>query len=172
MIVYNQAYDLYHTIFRFLQFLNRFDKDELIEIEKLRIWDFYLLFPSKIHSIKLKREESDIRQLKKRFIKDSKNPYERITENRKVFEKLKPYQLAALNCIASYGIIDKSLLNQHRISIVNKTILTEFVEKYEELSDNEKNVISLMTSHFNQLSLFGIDGLKNRTKLMESKYDA
>ena len=172
MIVYNQAYDLYHTIFRFLQFLNRFEKGELIEIEKLRIWDFYLLFPSKIYTIRLKQNESDIRQLKKRFVKDSINPYEIITENRKVFEKLKPYQLAALNCIASYGIIDKSLLNQHRISIVNKNILTEFVEKYDELSDKEMNVISLMTSHFNQMSLFGVDGLKNRTKLMESKYDA
>ena len=172
MIVYNQAYDLYHTIFRFLQFLNRFDKGELIEIEKLRIWDFYLLFPSKIHSIRLKQNESDIRQLKKMFIKDSKNPYEIITENRKVFEKLKPYQLAALNCIASYGIIDKSLLNQHRISVDNKNILTEFVEKYDELSEKEMNVISLMTSHFNKMSLFGVDGLKNRTKLMESKYDA
>jgi hypothetical protein len=172
MIVYNQAYDLYHTIFRFLQFLNRFDSNDLIEIEKLRIWDFYLLFPSKIHSIRLKKSESDIRQLKKRFIKDSNNPYERITEDRKVFEKLKPYQLAALNCIASYGIIDKSILNQHRISIINKDVLTDFVENYEELSSKEKNVISLMTSHFNQLSLFGIDGLKNRTKLMESKYDA
>lgn len=172
MIVYNQAYDLYHTIFRFLQFLNRFEKGELIEIEKLRIWDFYLLFPSKIHSIRLKQNESDIRQLKKRFIKDSNNPYEVITENRKVFEKLKPYQLAALNCIASYGIIDKSLLKQHRISILNKNILNEFVEKYDELSDNEMNVISLMTSHFNQMSLFGADGLKNRTQLMESKYDA
>lgn len=172
MIVYNQAYDLYHTIFRFLQFLNRFGKDDLIEIEKLRIWDFYLLFPSKIHSIRLKREESDIRKLKNRFIKDSNNPYERITENRKIFEKLQPYHLAALNCIASYGIIDKSLLNQHRISIINKEILTEFVEKYEELSDKEKNVISLMTSHFNQLSLFGADGLKSRTGLMESRYDA
>lgn len=172
MIVYNQAYDLYHTIFRFFQFLNRFEIGELIEIEKLRIWDFYLLFPSKIHSIRLKQNESDIRQLKKRFIKDSKNPYEIITENRKVFEKLKPYQLAALNCIASYGIIDKSLLNQHRISILNKNILTEFVEKYDELTDNEMNVISLMTSHFNRMSLFGVDGLKNRTQLMESKYDA
>lgn len=172
MIVYNQAYDLYHTIFRFIQFLNRFDEGSLIEIERIRIWDFYLLFPSKIHSIKLKQGESDIRKLKKRFIKDSKNPYERISENRKVFEKLKPYQLAALNCIASYGIIDKSHLNQHRISILNKNILKEFVLKYEELSDKEKNVISLMTSHFNQVSLFGEDGLKNRTKLMESRYDA
>lgn len=172
MIVYNQAYDLYHTIFRFLQFLNRFEKDDIIEIEKLRIWDFYLLFPSKIHSIRLKQGESDIRKLRNRFIKDSNNPYERISENRKIFEKLQPYQSAALNCIASYGIIDKSVLNQHRISIINKEILTDFVTEFDELSDKEKNVISLMTSHFYQLSLFGKDGLKSRTALMESRYDA
>lgn len=172
MIVYNQAFDLYHTIFRFLQFLNRFENGSLIEIERIRIWDFYLLFPSKIHDIRLKQSESDIRKLRKEFFKDSNNPYEKIHEDRKVFEKIKPYQLAALNCIASYGIIDKALINQQRIGIVNKEILTEFVENFEELSPKEKNVITLMTSHFNQVSLFGSDGLKCRTNLIESKYDA
>lgn len=172
MIVYNQAFDLYHTIYRFLQFLNRFENNVLIEVERLRIWDFYLLFPSKVHDIRLKQNESDIRKIRKEFIKDVNNPYERISEDRKIFEKIKPYQLAALNCIASYGIIDKTLLNQQRISIIQKDILNEFVKNIEELSPKEKNVITLMTSHYFQLSLFGHDGLKNRTNLMESKYDA
>jgi len=172
MIVYNQAFDLYHTIYRFLQFLNRFESGVIIEIERLRIWDFYLLFPSKVHEIRLKQNESDIRKIRKEFIKDVNNPYERISEDRKIFEKIKPYQLAALNCIASYGIIDKTLLNQQRILIIQKDILTDFVHNIEELSPKEKNIISLMTSHYFQLSLFGLDGLKNRTNLMESKYDA
>lgn len=172
MIVYNQAFDLYHTIFRLLHFLKKFENNEVIETERIRIWDFYLLFPGKIHEIHLKQGESDIRKLRKEFIKDSNNPYERITENRKIFEKIKPYQLAALNCIASYGIIEKSFLNQQRIKIINKSILDEFVNNFEELTAKEGNVIALMTSHFNQVSLFGTDGLKNRTNLIESKYDA
>jgi hypothetical protein len=172
MIVYNQAFDLYHTIFRLLHFLNKFENEDVIEIERIRIWDFYLLFPSKIHEIRLKQNESDIRRLRKEFFKDSNNPYEKITENRKIFEKLKPYHIAALNCIASYGIIDKSFLNQQRISIIDKNILVEFVERFDELSPKERNVISLMTTHYNQISLFGPDGLKNRTNLIESKYDA
>ncbi|WP_343660179.1 ABC-three component system middle component 5 [Chryseobacterium sp.] len=172
MIVYNQAFDLYHTIFRILHFLNKFENGSKIEIERIRIWDFYLLFPSKIHEIRLKQTESDIRKLRKEFIKDSNNPYEKIYENRKVFEKIKPYQLAAINCIASYGIIDKSSINQQRVKILNKEILTEFVNNFDELTPKEKNVIALMTSHFNQISLFGTDGLKNRTSLMESRYDA
>lgn len=172
MIVYNQAFDLYHTIFRILHFLNKFENETVIEIDRIRIWDFYLLFPSKIHEIRLKQDESDIRKIRKEFIRDSNNPYERITDNRKIFEKIKPYQLAALNCIASYGIIDKSYLNQERVSIVNKKILIEFVRNFEELSQKERNVIALMTSHFNLVSLFGTDGLKSRTNLIESKYDA
>jgi hypothetical protein len=77
MIVYNQAFDLYHTIFRFLQFLNRFENGTEIEIERLRIWDFYLLFPNRIHEIRLKQNESDIRKIRNSFVKDSNNPYEK-----------------------------------------------------------------------------------------------
>lgn len=172
MIIYNQALDLYHTIFRLVHFLDKFENKSVIEVERLRIWDFYLLFPSKIHEIRLKKNESDIRKLRKQFIKDSKNPYDQISDNRKIFEKIKPYQLAALNCIASYGIIDKSFLSQQRISLINKEILSQFVKNFEELPPKERNVIALMTSHFNQISLFGTDGLKQRTNLLESKYDA
>lgn len=172
MIVYNQAFDLYHTIYRLLHFLNKFENNTILEIDRVRIWDFYLLFPNEIHKIRLKRNEADIRKLRNKFIRNSNNPYEKINEQRKIFEKIKPYQQAALNCIASYGIIDKSALNQQRISIVNKDILIEFVNNFKEISIVEKNVIALMTSHFNQVSLFGTDGLKNRTNLIESKYDA
>ena len=171
MIVYNQAFDMYHTIFRFLQLLNRFDGEVVIEVERLRIWDFYMLFPNKIHTIYLKQEESDLKKLLKQFVKENKNPYEIIAEDRKVFEKIKPYQLSALNSIASYGIIDKSVLNQQRILITNKDLLNEFINNFEELPATEKNIISFMTGHFYQMSMFGKNGLKQRTKLMESKYD-
>lgn len=172
MIVYNQALDLYHAIFRFIQFLRKFDEGTVIEFDRLRIWDFYLLFPSKIHQIKLKKNEADIRQIRKQFIRESENPYERIVDERKIFEKVRPYQLTALKCLASYGIVDKAELNQNRVLITNKKLLVEFFGRLKELTPTEQNVVSLMTSHFNQMSLFGPHGLKSRTNLIESKYDA
>lgn len=172
MIIYNQAFDLYHCIFRILNFLNRFNPSDIIEVDKLRIWDFYFLFPNKVYDIRLKQNESDIRKLRKQYIKQTNNPYEIIFEERKIFEKLKPYQLSALNCIASYGIVNKEMLTQQRITIENKELLNEYISKFGELSPKERNVISLMTSHFYNISLFGKDGLKSRTNLMESKYDA
>jgi hypothetical protein len=172
MRMYNQAFDLYHTIFRIFQFLNRFNSDDLIEVDRLRIWDFYLLFPNKIHEVKLKKEEGDIRKLRNNYISKKDNPYEAVYENRKVFEKIKPYQRAALNCIASYGIINKEMLQQNRIVIINKDVLNKYISELGELSPKEKNIISLLTSHFYLMSLYGTDGLKDRTNLMESKYDA
>ena len=172
MIVYNQAFDLYHTIFRMLHFLNKFENGTAIESERIRIWDFYFLFPGKVHDIRLKKNESDIRRLRKQYIKDSKNPYDQIQEDRKVFEKIKPYQLSALNCLASYGIVDKFSLTQNQVRIVDKSILLSMVKNFQELTAKERNIIALMTSHFFKMSLFGADGLKDRTNLAESKYDA
>lgn len=172
MIVYNQAFDLYHTIFRILHLLDRFKDNDMIEIDRIRIWDFYLLFPDKIGDIRLKRDEKDIRQIKNQFIKETKNPYDFIAEERKVFEKLKVYQISALNCISSYGFIDQLSLSQQRVVITNQARLKDFVMKLDSLTRKEHNVVSLMTSHFYLMSLYGSDGLKNRTNLMESKYDA
>jgi hypothetical protein len=172
MIIYNQAFDLYHAVYRMLQLLTHFDKSEYVELDRLRIWDFYLLFPNKIHEIKLKRTEKDVKAILKKYIPQKNNPYEVILENRKIFEKIKPYQISALHSLASYGIIDKELLIQNRVSIISKEILNKYVSKFEELSAKEKNLITVLTSHFYQISMFGADGLKSRTNLMESRYDA
>ena len=56
MIMYNPAFDLYHSIFRMAHIASKLDGDESLEIDKVRIWDFYLLFPDKVHTITIRRE--------------------------------------------------------------------------------------------------------------------
>lgn len=172
MIVYHQAFDLYHSVYRMLQLLTYFDKKEFVELDRLRIWDFYLLFPDKIHTIKLKRDEEDVKKIMKNYILKKENPYEIVIDNRKMFEKIKPYQLTAIKSLASYGIINKEFLAENRVTIISKTLLEKYTSRFEQLSNKEVNVIKLLTSHFYQISMFGPMGLKDRTKLLESKYDA
>jgi hypothetical protein len=172
MIVYHEAFDLYHSVYRMLQILTYFNRNEYVETERLRIWDFYLLFPDKISNIKLKATEKEIKDLIKAYIKKSDNPYEVLLDNRKMFEKVKPYQLGALKCLASYGIIDKNFLTSNRVTIISKDILADYSSKFAPLSPKETNAIHLLTSHFYYMSLYGEFGLKDRTKLLESKYDA
>lgn len=171
MIIYNQAFDLYHTVYRFLQLLNKFDEGVFIEIDRLRILDFYMLFPSKIYEIKLKRSEGHMKKMRK-SIENKNNPYEFVFENRKIFERIRPFQLSALKCIASYGIIDKEALLLNRVTIVKESVLNDYVKNLESLHSNENEAISFLTSYFSSMSLYGSDGLKSRTGLMESKYDA
>ena len=172
MIIYNQAFDLYHTVYRILQLLSNFDSDEYLELERLRIWDFYLLLPSKIIALKPKRNEKDFEKLLKQFTVLENNPYEIVYDNRKVFEKIKPYQISALNCLVSYGIIDKELLLLNRVSIVSKDLLSEYAKNLEKLSAREQNIMTILTSDFYQITMFGKGGFKERTNLLESKYDA
>jgi hypothetical protein len=172
MIIYNQAFDLYHAIFRMLQLLYRVDDKKLIDIDRLRIWDFYLLFPNEIYNIKPKKHEVDFKKRLKQLTVKKDNPYQKVFDNRKTLEKIKPYQLSALHCLASYGIIDKSSLFQDRILIKSTKLLKEHVEAIGSLSSREQNIITIVTSDFYDVSMIGKDGLKNRSNLIESKYDA
>lgn len=172
MIVYQKAFDLYHTVYRMIKLLAHFKGDGLIEIDRLRIWDYYLLYPNKMQNIRLKQTEKDVKIVIRDFISSKENPYENVLNDRKMFEKIKPYQMTAIKCLASYGIINKDYLSENRISNISKNIFNEYADDFKNLSIQEENAIKLLTSHFYQMSLFGLDGLKNRTGLLESKYDA
>ena len=53
MTMYNHAFDLYHCIYRIIHILMRLEENDILELDRLRIWDFYLLFPSKVYEIRL-----------------------------------------------------------------------------------------------------------------------
>lgn len=81
--MYNQAFDLYHTLFRMFHILNKFDVKEKVEVERLRIWDFYLLFPEKVYSIHIRGDEFQEARLRRKFISKVDNPYNTISDGRK-----------------------------------------------------------------------------------------
>lgn len=172
MILYNNAFDLYHTIFRVLNLLSKVDENNSIEVDRIRIWDYYLLFPSQIFHIKPRRNEVEFKNILKQLNVTKANPYQKISDERMTLEKIKPYQIAALNCLASYNIINKDELLEDKISILSKELLTQYVNSIGILSSREKNIITIVTSQFYDISLFGDKGLKNRSDLLESKYDA
>lgn len=171
MILYNNAFDLYHTIFRMLHLLNKANKDRIIEVDRIRIWDYYLLFTNEILKIKPKRNERVFKDLLKELNVKNNNPYQQIYDSKKALEKIKPYQMTALNCLASYNIIDKDSLLREEIKISSSELLRKYVESVGDLSNREKNIVAIMTSVFIDISLVGDNGLKKRSKLIEYKYD-
>ncbi|WP_291152286.1 ABC-three component system middle component 5 [Flavobacterium sp. UBA7680] len=167
MLVYHSAFDMYHCIYRLIQLLSNL-KEEYVELERLRIWDYYLAFPNEMAKIRYEKGNKDIQNL---FPKKY-NPYEAVIDNRIIFEKMKPYQMTAIKTLASYGLIKKDYLTENRITKIDKILFDNLLKNYEPLSDREDNIIRIMTSYFYQMPLYGEKGLKDRTNLLEYRYDA
>jgi hypothetical protein len=171
MIVYHQAFDLYHTAYRMIQLLTYFKRGESVEIDRLRIWDYYLLFPIEIQRIKFSVEEKEIKNYISQYITkgEKTNSYEIILDSRKMFEKIKPYQMAALKSLASYGIINLDYFTSEKVMAISENILIEHAPLFDPLSITEQNAIKLLTSHYYLMSL---RTLKEKTNLTEYRYDA
>ncbi|WP_299160929.1 ABC-three component system middle component 5 [uncultured Tenacibaculum sp.] len=168
MIIYNQAFDIYHTIFRIASLLNRFSGESL-EIERIRIWDFYLTFPQEVSKIRFGVKSED--RIIKNLFPSKENPYQAIMNPNKLFVRMQPYQLNAIKTLASYGVINKDYLIANRITNVDKKTLSLLIKDLRENTDREDNIIKIMTSYFYFMPLYGKNGLKDRTNLLEFRYD-
>ncbi len=166
MLIYHPAFDIYNCVFRMLQLMTFMKQDE-VELDRLRIWDFYLTFPNEARKITYPNSLSELKGI---FKKKQPNPYEDLIDPKRIIERMKSYQLSALKCTASYGLIDSKLLSKNIIKRTDKQIPKELIEKINELTSEKSNIIKLIVG-FSELPLYGQLGLKSRTGLIEFKYD-
>lgn len=149
-----------------LQLLNYMKQSE-VELDRLRIWDFFLTFPNEARNISY---PNALTELKRIFKKKPENPYEDLIDSKRIIERMKPYQISALKCIASYGLIDSALFSKNIIKRTEKVIPKELLDRFNDLSDEKANILKLVVG-FNELPLYGKAGLKFRTGLIEFRYD-
>jgi hypothetical protein len=144
-------------------------KESEVELDRLRIWDFYFTFPREARKISFPKDLSPLREFV--FKEKEANRYEDLLDAKKVIERMKPYQMAALNCLSSYGFIDKDALSKKIIKRTEKEIPQELKSELSNLSIEKSNILKLVTG-FWELPLHGLHGFKSRTGLIEYKYDA
>lgn len=167
MLTYHPAFDLSHCIFRILKILKHTSWKE-IEVDRLRIWDFYFLFPREIVN-RIKFPSELMKQ--KQFFKENNNPYEELADASKIFVRMKPYYEVALKNLASYGIIDPIELEKRIVKIYLDKIPKELEGYLDDLDVKEKNALKLLSQSLGNLPLSGENGFKMRTGLIEYKYD-
>lgn len=170
-MMYNPAFDPFHGIYRMLLILKDFEGEECVEVDRLRIYDFYLLFPYKAYKIRLRPTEKKYREQLRQFIDPKKNPYNESTNDRRLFEQLRPYQMIALSHIASYGLISPDHLLRQQVKVVDAHKMGSVMSQLGEMPAAERNVISWLNLCFRTTPLCGTYGLKYRTQLLEYKYD-
>lgn len=166
MLVYNKAYDLYHTMFRILQITEK--AKSALEIDKLRILDFYLAFPVELLEI---RSFAGFRKYEK-YLNAEKNSYERIIDRKRLFFKMESIQTSAIRALISYGLIDPDEYREGTVKRTNNSLSEVLQARVNEANDENHNLITLITGPLASMNLYGHLGLKERTNLIEFKYDA
>ncbi|WP_308936749.1 ABC-three component system middle component 5 [Duganella sp. SG902] len=164
MLIYHPGYDAYHCIFRLLAVI---DKVQDLEIDKARILEFLLLYPSAVAQVKIPQGMTPIRKEAKLL----SNQYHDPINIRTTFRDMRFIQDAALKCIAAASLID---LDRFEVGYVTRTklpipdSLNSYIRSFVKSHDN---VSRFVLDELSTIPLLGVNGLKHRTELMEYRYD-
>lgn len=167
---YSPAYDPYHTIFRNLVLLEIEDIRPL-EVEAVRILDFYICFPQLVGEFRADKKIEG--QTKKKNLVEKnyvRTRYNLTPPSSVLFYKMKPTQFAALSALSGAGYVDKDTFRAGRVQRSSMglsdelSVLVEgFLEKHSELIEFIKSI--------SNIQLYGSNGLKSRSELLEARYD-
>ncbi len=166
MLTYHPAFDSYHCAYRTLLIAARMPPDA-IEVERMRIWDFYFVFPNEASKMSMPK---DLWSLKRSSI--APNAYEELTDPQRIFERMKPFQIAAYGYLAAVGFVEAEGLLGNNIVRTMKPVPRDLYSLMETLDEGRQYVLRLISSPLNDLQLRGDRGLKFFTRLLDFKYDA
>lgn len=167
---YQPAFDPYHTMYRFIRILVALGDATSLLVDHARILDFYLLFPFRIAQIRLTPQHRRFRSASQAY--EDRRPYGNQPEDVLIFDRMKPMQLAALDTLATKGIIDPKSL-QRGVAIRAETpIPADLSTRASSANAADSLLMEMILVLATQYSLLGRDGLKDRTGLLEYRYDA
>lgn len=164
MLVYHPAYDAYHCLFRMMAIIERVDK---VEVDKLKMLDFYILFPALLSRVKMPRQFVKIKKDAERI----RNEYHDPINPGITFKDMRHIQDAAIKCMLAAGYISHEEFECGFVSRTKKTLPVNFVIEMDSFIEKKKPYSSFIIEKLATFHLTGPDGLKSRTQLMEHRYD-
>lgn len=164
MLIYHPAYDAYHCIFRMLALIDHISE---VEIDKARILDFYLTFPSLVSEIRMPHNHRSIKKIAQNYSNNYRKPISIIA----TFRDMHQIQIAAIRCLAATGLIELTELDKGVIKRTKRDIPDGLLLSMRDFLNAKKDIYDFIISKLSKFHLTGKDGLKDRTRLMEYRYD-
>lgn len=167
MLIYHPAFDASHCAFRILKLFNSLTDIEYLELDRIKIIDFYIVFPKTMKYIKYP-QDMDSKKIRKELnlINDTyrpcRNPY-LISKKMSVIQD-KVLQVLVINEYLSFSSIDNSYSKGQKF---NQLSLTNTLFENSLKHEIEILVLEFLLNH----PINNKDGLKDRTSLMEFRYD-
>ena len=168
MILYNPATDFYHCWMRIASILSA-DLEVAMEYDRIRIIDYYMCFPKELLSRSLPRTYGS--QLKKRA-KIIPTGYEDSFSISQAFQQMTEIHRQVIMDMVSKGLIQRKPYQEGILlastSSATRSLLKEVSDEWKQ-KDNGWNL--LVVEALSDIHLNGKNGLKDRSGLLEFRYD-
>lgn len=168
-LTYNEAFDPYHAIFRFMRLRQACDNGAKTSFDKFRILDFYLLFPFRIQGISLFSEDLGWRSISKSY--QWMLPYGGMPGDRVVFARMEPFQRAAASSLVKSGHLALEEWKHEQVRFSQANVPSNLAKRVSDSNDRMQDITGILCELLDRYPLCGKHGLKDRTKLMEHRYD-
>ncbi|MEQ1521462.1 MAG: ABC-three component system middle component 5 [Aestuariivirga sp.] len=164
-LVYHPAFDPYNCLLRIVRIL--LELKEGGEAATIRMLDFYLLFPENISKARL---TTSLRSAVGKLKLQSRFPYDRMPAARTLLERMNPAFEASLQTLITKGLVAKPE-KDHRLFLQKKQLPEELLNLALKHNKDEKNLMEILSALAREFPVQGPNGLKDRSGLMEFRYD-
>lgn len=167
MLIYDYALDPYHCSIRILAMCMFGVWASEVHAEQVRILDYFLVYPSKVASIRLPAEYKTIRY----SANEMANPYRYSPSKRAAFERMRPVFYAAASGLVAAGLLDLTSFERGVLKFLPEKLSPEMAASIQRYKARQSIVGNFVLSALAAIPLNGPDGLKHRTGLLEYRYD-
>jgi hypothetical protein len=166
MLIYHPAYDLNHGMFRLLRLLE-VNPEHKLRWDAYRILDFYYLFPDLLVNARLPRNMTS----RKRFYATLGTKYSRVPSPKMFIQQMGGIHEAIGRSLAGKGFIEPADFDQKKLVRTDTPIPLALKDAIGAATGDEE-LVSMLGVEMAALPLMGPNGLKERTGLLEYRYDA
>lgn len=166
MLSYHAALDFNHGIYRVLRLLEAVPSHSM-QLDTLRILDFYFLFPHTVGDVTLPKGMTAA----KRSFAAGASRYNKVAFPRHLFEQLGAMQRVITHSLAAKGFIEAPQLADHCVVRTPKPLPEEIRTAFAAEAAKDRQLVQFLVA-LSREPLLGDKGLKARTGLLEFRYDA
>jgi len=169
-LTYIEAFDPYHAVFRFLRLHIACDISARVPFDTLRIMDFYLLFPFRLQTMRFFSDDTGWRKISKSY--EDHAPYGVMPDDSTIFARMESFQRAAADSLVHSGYLASDAWYANEVRFTSEMLPEVVTARCLELNHRMKDVIDILCQIKARYPLGGRDGLKDRTGLLEYRYDS
>jgi hypothetical protein len=169
-LTYNEAFDPYHAAFRFIRMNLACQFHARMPFDTLRILDFYLLFPFRLQAIRLHSQDTSWRKISRAH--GDSAPYGQMPDDNSIFARMEPFQRAAAASLVQSGHLSAEAWETDEVEFTALDLPTVLAERCSTLNARMADVMNILCQIKARYPLGGRDGLKDRTGLLEYRYDS